>query len=121
MLNIYYKSSDHKAIHEKMIDAVQTTDVYFMTGTYILSAFEDFSLLNYMSINMILWTEMMDKEILSGSQYRMLNFAYTLFSGRDNEPVSVSDLFSSLDSNNALVCMQALQMKYRISGVSING
>ena len=109
---MYYKNDEHqkRALAMKS-KAGQGNDCEYCSAIYVLAAL-DKSVEKHVQLGGIKFLGLFkDAEVWSSSERSLLRLAATLFNA-STWPVSVEDVFYSLDEENTRVALQALEIRY---------
>lgn len=110
---MYYKSNEHQKRALAMKNkAGQGNDCEYDSALYVLAALEK-HVEEYVSKGGgIKFPQLFkDAEVWSSSEHSLLRLAATLFNA-DTWPVTIEDVFYSLDEENIRVALQALKIRY---------
>ncbi len=121
---MYFKSEYHEELFNEYVAKLNNSDNYYLPFAYVASAIEKKQVITALSDHNVSSKKLLKmSEGWSSSEKKMLEFAYQCFTGRnlfehDEEGMliptfpTIAGIFSSLDSENARIVIEALTYKY---------
>lgn len=109
---MYFKNDEHKELFMSLKEkAGQGNDCEYTAAIYVLSAMGK-SVEKHVQPGAIKFLDLFkDAEVWSSSERSLLRLAATLFNA-STWPVTIEDVFYSLDEENTRVALQALEIRY---------